>query len=121
MAFRDKLKRLTASPADLDDERLRGFCGAFPGVKAMADLAPREHGTVVGEVASWRIVPKPDGSPWLEATISDGSGTIVAMWTGRKKIAGVHEGRRLMITGRGCPSGRAGRLLILNPQYELLS
>ena len=120
MALKDKFKRLTATPAELDGERLRDFCSAFPDVKAMGDLHPREHGTVVGEVQSWRIVPKPDGSPWLEATVSDGTGTIVVMWTGRKKIAGVHEGRRLLVSGRGHPSGRTGRLLILNPRYELM-
>jgi len=120
MALKDKLKRFTATAAELDDERLRDFCSAFPHVRPMNDLQPRDRVTVVGEVQSWRIVPKPDGSPWLEATVSDGSGTIVVMWTGRKKIAGVHEGRRLLVSGRGHPSGRAGRLLILNPRYELL-
>lgn len=120
MALKDKLKRLTATPAQLDSQRLRDFCAAFPDVKAIADLEPREHGTVVGEVQSWRIVPKPDGSPWLEVTMSDGTGTVVVMWTGRKKIAGVHEGRRLLVSGRGSPSGRTNRLMIMNPRYELL-
>lgn len=120
MALKDKFKRLTATSAELDAERLREFCSAVPNVKPIGELAPRERGTVVGEVQSWRIVPRPDGSPWLEATISDGTGAIVAMWTGRKKIAGVHEGRRLIVTGRGHPSGRTARLVILNPRYELL-
>ena len=120
MALKDKLKRLTATASELDEVRLRDFCSAFPDVKPMGELQPRESGSVVGEVVSWRIVPKPDGSPWLEATVSDGTGTIVVMWTGRKKIAGVHEGRRLMVAGRGHPSGWTGRLLILNPRYELL-
>lgn len=120
MALKDKLKRFTATASQLDDERLRDFCSAFPDVKPMGELEPREHCTVVGKVQSWRIVPKPDGSPWLEATVSDGTGTIVVMWTGRKKIAGVNEGRRLLVSGRGHPSGRTGRLLILNPRYELL-
>ena len=120
MALKDKFKRLTATSAELDAARLREFCSAVPNVKPIAELAPRERGTVVGEVQSWRIVPRPDGSPWLEATITDGTGAIVAMWTGRRKIAGVHEGRRLIVTGRGHPAGRAGRLVILNPRYELL-
>lgn len=120
MAIKDRLKRLTATPAELDGKKLRDFCSAFPDVKPIGELQAREHATCVGEVQSWRIVPKPDGSPWLEATVSDGTGTIVVMWTGRKKIAGVHEGRRLLVSGRGHPSGRSGRLLILNPRYELL-
>lgn len=120
MALRDRIKKLTATPAEIDKAKLRDFCASFPDVKPIAELAPREKGTVVGEIRSWRIVPRPDGSPWLEAVITDGSGTLVAMWTGRKKIAGVNEGRRLLVSGRGHPTGRSGRLRIMNPRYELL-
>jgi hypothetical protein len=120
VALKDRLKKLTATAAELDQDRLRDFCSAFPDVKPIAELQAREHGTVVGEIKSWRIVPRPDGSPWLEAVIIDGTGSLVAMWTGRKKIAGVHEGRRLMITGRGHPVGSGQRLRIMNPRYELL-
>ena len=38
MALKDKFKRFTATAAELDDERLRDFCSAFPDVKAMGDL-----------------------------------------------------------------------------------
>jgi hypothetical protein len=68
-----------------------------------------------------RIVPKPDGSPWLEATISDGTGSLTAMWTGRKKIAGIRPGQRLVVKGRGSPTGPGGRLVIVNPRYELIA
>jgi hypothetical protein len=44
----------------------------------------------------------------------------VAMWTGRRRIAGINPGQRLSLSGRGSPSGPGGRLLILNPAYELL-
>ena len=120
MAFKKMLQRLSTPVAELDEQKLREFCSAFPGVKAIGDVAPREDATVVGQIGSLRIVPHPDGSPWLEATVSDGTGTLVAMWTGRKRIAGIREGQRLMITGRGTPTGRTGRLLIYNPRYELL-
>jgi len=120
MALRDRLKKFTATPAQLDQAKLKDFCANFPDARPIAELAPRERGTVVGEIRSWRIVPKADGSPWLEAVISDGSGTVVAMWTGRKRIAGIHEGRRLMITGRGHATGRTGRIRLMNPRYQLL-
>lgn len=85
----------------------------------IAELAPRQRGTVVGEISSVRIVPRA-GSPALEATVSDGSASLVVVWTGRRSIAGIAPGRRLMLTGRGSPSGATGRLTIFNPDYELL-
>jgi len=90
MALRDRLKKFTATPAELDQAKLKDFCANFPEARPIADLAPRERGTVV------------------------------AMWTGRKRIAGIHEGRRLMITGRGHATGRTGRLRLMNPRYQLL-
>ncbi|HUQ39721.1 MAG TPA: hypothetical protein VM030_06165 [Acidimicrobiales bacterium] len=120
MALKDRFKRLTTSVAEQDEEKLRSFCAAFPDVVPITELAARAEGTVVGEITSMRIVPRPDGSPWLEATINDGTGALIAMWTGRKRIAGVHSGRRLMVTGRGAPIGPSGRLLVYNPRYELL-
>jgi hypothetical protein len=44
----------------------------------------------------------------------------MVMWTGRRRIAGVGAGKRLMVSGRGAPKGKGGRLLITNPRYELL-
>ncbi len=120
MAIRGAFKRLTTSVGELDRQALRQFCGQVEGAVPIAELAPRTEATVVGEITSLRIVPRPDCAGWLEATISDGTGSVVARWTGRVSIAGVASGRRLAICGRGSPSGRRGRLLILNPRYELL-
>lgn len=114
------LRDLTTPVAVLDDENLREFCAAQTNVIPIADLAPRELGTVVGEVTSVRLVPQSNGSPWLEATISDGTSALVAMWTGRKRIAGVRPGARIVLTGRGAQQRSGTRLVITNPRYELL-
>ena len=119
MALKNFLHKLTASVEELDEEQLRDFCTARPGVIAIGDVVPRQPSTVVGEISSVRIVRKA-GAPWLEVTISDGTGKLVAMWTGRRKIAGVKPGARLVLTGRASPTGAGGRLLIYNPLYELL-
>src|SRR5687768_10664138 len=119
MALKDAFKRLTTSTAELDHERLRQFCAERPGVTPIAQLVPRKEATVIGEITSVRIVPQREGSPWLEATVSDTTGSLVALWTGRRKIAGVVGGRRLMLSGRSAPSGPGGRPLIYNPVYEL--
>ena len=42
------------------------------------DLGQKE--TIAGEITFLRIVPRPDGSPWLEATISDGTGSLVTLF-----------------------------------------
>lgn len=115
-------KKLRTPIAEHDRERLAEFCSAIEGVMPISDVAPRQYASVVGEITSVRIVPKQDGSPWLEATIKDGSGAaLVAMWTGRRRMPGIRTGRRLKLSGRGAPSGgTSGRLKVLNPEYELL-
>ncbi len=120
MALRGAFQRLRTPVGDLDRARLKDYCAAIPGTTRIADVQPRQEVTVVGEITCIRIVPRPDGSPWLEATISDGSGWLVVMWTGRTHIAGVKPGRCIMVTGRGAPTGPGRRLLMYNPRYELL-
>jgi hypothetical protein len=112
-------KNLTTSVTQLDAERLRKFCESRPGAVPITDLPPRVEGTVVGEITSLRIVPRA-GSASLEATVSDGTGSLVVVWTGRRKIAGVTPGKRLVLSGRGAATGPRGRLLMFNPSYELL-
>lgn len=120
MALKKMLQRLTAPVTELDEERLREFCANVPDVTPIRDLAPRMEATVVGEVQSLRIVPRGGGSPSLEATVTDGTDSLVVVWTGRRRIAGVSPGRRLVLSGRGAPIGAGGRLLVYNPRYELL-
>jgi hypothetical protein len=120
MSVRQLLRRLRTPPAELDEERLREFCSRHPDAMAIGELRARTEATVVGEVASIRIVPRA-GMAWLEVTITDGSDRVVAMWTGRRAIPGVDPGRRLVIAGRpAAVAGSGGRLRFLNPTYELL-
>lgn len=118
-AFRKLKDFLTTSDADLDRVRLGAFCRGLPGVTPIGDAAPRQEVTVAGEISSLRIVPRA-GSPSLEATVTDGSGSLVVVWTGRRRIPGVAPGKRLVLSGRGSPQGAGGRLMVLNPRYELL-
>jgi hypothetical protein len=119
MALKDKLRDFTMSVTDRDKERLREFCACHPHCAHMGEAAPRQEVNLVGEITSVRIVPRA-GSPSLEATISDGTGSVTAVWTGRRRIAGIAPGKRMTISGRGAPIGPGGRLLYYNPRYELL-
>jgi len=120
MVLRRVLAGLRTPVAEHDRAKLRDFCSSIPGAVRIADVKARTTVTVVGEITSVRIVPKVDSPPWLEATIKDGTGAMVAMWTGRRRMPGIRTGRRLKISGRGSPSGVGGRLKVLNPEYDLL-
>lgn len=119
MAFRKLIHRLKTSDAEFDRERLQQFCRDVPGVTTIAEAEPRKEITVAGEISSMRIVPRA-GTPALEVTVKDGSGSLMIVWTGRSRIPGVGPGKRLVVSGRGTPSGAGGRLTLLNPRYELL-
>jgi hypothetical protein len=120
VVLKKMFERLSKPTRLLDQEKLRQFCEAHAEATPIADLRPRDNAIVVGEIASLRIVPRANGAQWLEATVTDGTGTVVAMWTGRRRIAGVHPGQKISLHGRGAPSGPGRRLQLLNPQYELL-
>jgi hypothetical protein len=117
----NRLKRLRASIKELDREQLRRFCADCPGAQPISDVKPRVESTVAGEITGVAVVPRPDGSPWLEVTVSDGTGTLQVLWTGRRKIAGIRPGQRLMVSGRCSPKAGTDRMLVYNPRYELLA
>jgi hypothetical protein len=120
MALRKLVQKFGAkSVADEDLARLKTFCSGRADTTPISEVEPRSEAVVVGEISALRIVPRA-GSPSLEAVITDGTGTLVAVWTGRRRIAGVAPGKRLVVSGRGAPTGPSGRLEILNPRYELL-
>jgi hypothetical protein len=118
VTFKGRLRQFRTSPAEFDQARLREVCAGL-GMAPIAEARARQEVSVAGEISSLRIVPRA-GSPSLEATITDGSGSIVAVWTGRRQIAGVGPGRRLVVHGRANPAGGNGRLVVYNPSYELL-
>ena len=121
MELRKALRRFRAPTSDLDRERLRRFCDSCTGTTPIAELKPRTEATAVGQIICVAMVPRPDGAPWLEVTVSDGTGSLTALWAGRRRIAGIKPGQRIMLSGRGIQKGPGGRLLIYNPKYELLA
>ena len=59
------------------------------------------------------------GAPALEAELYDGTDVINLVWLGRRRIAGIAPGRRLL--AEGLVSVQDGRKVIFNPRYELRS
>jgi len=117
MGLRDMAKRFTASTEDVNQIRLQErFCDV--GVTRICDTLARTPARICGEVAALQVVPRA-GSPSLEVTVDDGSGRAVAVFSGRKRIAGVEPGRGIVLEGVAGSFG--GRLQLLNPAYTLLS
>ena len=88
------------------------------GLVTIADAPDREHVTVQGTLKTVTLRPR-GGVPALEAELYDGSGTILLIWLGRRRIAGISPGRQIRVEGRiGVHSDTR---LIYNPRYELRS
>jgi RecG-like helicase len=116
MAFKKMVERLTKPMEELDREKLTAYCDAR-SFTPMDSIEARHRVRVGGEVRSVRIVPRA-GAPALEVTVSDGRGSVVGVFLGRRKIAGLSAGRRVAIEGVTARDGK--RYLVFNPIYELL-
>jgi len=116
MALKNVMKRLRTPIEELDREQLAEFCSAL-GLTPIAEITPRRRVRIGGEVRSVRVVPRA-GAPALEVTITDGHGAATAVFLGRRKIAGITPGRKLVVEGVVGKQGH--RSLILNPLYTLL-
>ncbi len=84
------VERLTKPVEQIDREKLVQFCDALD-VTHCDEVKPRAHTRVAGEVSSVRVVPRA-GAPSLEVTVSDGRGSVVGVFFGRRKLAGLTPG-----------------------------
>jgi amino acid transporter len=83
----------------------------------IADVRWREKVSVEGRIRSMRVRPLAD-VPSLECVITDGTGSISAVFHGRRVIPGIGIGTELRV--EGTVVDHHGRLAILNPRYELI-
>ena len=83
----------------------------------IAQAQARQHVRVCGKVT--RMTARPTaGQPALAVSISDDTGTVTAVWTGRRQIGGITLGRRVAIDGVPVPHG--AYLEFTNPRYTLM-
>jgi hypothetical protein len=117
VSIRSSLKhRLGASVAELDRTRLQDRCRGL-GVTPI-DEAPRRVPVRVGGEIKRVIVAPRNGVPNLEVMVSDGTGSITAVFAGRRRIAGLDHGRTIIL--EGVPVDHADRRVIFNPAYTLV-
>ena len=107
--------KLSQSVEQLDEERLQARYEVLDTVP-IGSAPLREKIVIGGEVQGLQVVPRA-GSPSLEVTISDGTGRAVAVFTGRKRLAGLDPGRTVVVQGVG--RHERGRVLLINPAYTL--
>jgi amino acid transporter len=109
--------RLTASRAELEAARLsQRFRNRPEGAVAIAQSPVRTPVRLTGEVTASRVVPR-DAGPSLEVTVNDGTGEVLTIFTGRRRVAGLDLGRA--VTLEGVIREEDDRRVLVNPVYTL--
>jgi hypothetical protein len=116
--FRSALRRLAQSPEETRAEGLRHWVSTVPEAVRIADAEPRKHQRIAGVIQNIRIDPR-EGSGYVEATLIDGSGEIVARWLGRRTMSGIRLGMGVIAEGIIGKSS-TGDVMLLNPEYQLV-
>jgi amino acid transporter len=88
------------------------------GTTPIGEAEWRQRVRVAGRVRSVRV-PTGGATANLECTLVDGSGAILLVFQGRRRIPGIQQGARLV--AQGMVGAWEGRLAILNPDYELIA
>jgi amino acid transporter len=87
-----------------------------PGSTAIGEVRCRQTVKVHGRIQAIRVEPL-GGSPSLECTVGDETGSLSVVFFGRRQIEGVAIGA--VVTVDGMAIDHHGRLAIVNPVYEL--
>jgi len=102
----------------------RGSLGAYSAPEPSADSDPigylrrGQTADVEGRVRTVQVAALADSAVFT-CELVDATGTITALFYGRRHIAGIKPGTLLRLQGR--PTQREGKLVISNPRYELLA
>lgn len=110
------LRRLISSDIQLESEELVAQA-VESGATPIGQLIDRQRVTVQGTISVVTLNPG-QRHGWLEADLTDGSGTVTLIWMGRRTIAGVDPGRRMR--AEGLVNRNGGSSVIYNPKYKLL-
>lgn len=110
------IRNLAASPEEIRRENLRQWATSVRGASLISDIRPRQRCKVAGVIQNIRIDPRTGGS--IEATVSDGTGSLIAKWLGRSTLSGIRLGEGLILEGAVGAEGQVP--LILNPEYQLV-
>jgi amino acid transporter len=93
----------------------------IPGATSTLQIAAvrwRQRARVAGRVKSVRVQPGSSLTS-LECTISDGTGQLVLVFQGRRRVPGIEPGARLLVEGMVGERGK--RPAMINPVYQILA
>ena len=82
----------------------------------ITSLVPRQRARVAGKVYSMRVQPW-SGVAALELNIIDDTGALAVVFFGRRHLAGVTAGTRIVV--EGVIGEHRGQMAMLNPAYEI--
>lgn len=117
MGIKDRFRKLATSVDDINDDRVRQRLVTL-GLTPIGGVEARVALRIGGEIKRLRTVPR-SGVPSLDVLITDGTGEIHAVFTGRRALGGIEPGRAVVI--EGVARRERGELVILNPSYTLIA
>ncbi len=101
-----------------EEEIDREVLASVDGTTPIESLRPRQRARVAGRVRS--VTVQPWGNvPTLQVQLTDDHGKLVVAFLGRRQIAGLGPGSRIVVDGT--VTDRRGRLVMINPDYEFLT
>lgn len=115
-SLRALLARISPSREDLA-ARAEAEQARRHGTTPLNDLTPRKRARVSGVLEAVTYRPATE-KPVLVARLYDGTGALDLVWLGRRRIAGITPGARLVAEGM-VTAGRV-RPVIYNPAYNLV-
>jgi amino acid transporter len=104
-------------------ERVATFQSTSPtalasGAVAISELRPRQRARVAGRVRTVRVQPR-SGVSSLECVVADGTGQLVLVFQGRRRVAGIEPGSRVVV--EGMVAARGSSVAMVNPLYWVVS
>jgi amino acid transporter len=99
--------------AEIDEKALH-----VPGTMPIPSLQPRQRARVAGRVKSMTVQPWGD-VPSLQVQLTDDHGKINVAFLGRRQIAGLAPGARIIV--EGTVADVRGQLTMINPDYEFVT
>jgi hypothetical protein len=113
-----RLRRSISKWASAEDQHARDLRKTYADIGAtpIADAPDRERVHLQGTLRTVTLRPR-GGVPALEAELFDGSGVILLVWLGRRRITGISPGRSIAVEGRIGVHDK--HRVMFNPRYEL--
>ena len=116
MGIRDYVRRSARGASELETDRLCTYFEKFH-LTSLNDMPIRRRVDVCGEIRRMSVKPR-SGIPAVEVEISDGTGELTVIFSGRQTIPGIMHGRPIAVSGVAHREG--DRRIMLNPVYRLL-